>query len=218
MSQIILSTITERIAIAQTLAAPNIKFVSEKTGRRRLSALRRDGDRALSRACAQLTDQIEKRGHRFIGSGSQRNVFTNGPRAVVKTPTSGLSDRFGVSANARANVSEVLAYESASSGFPVAVCRLLWHESGLPVVIMERVREWDCDRDGELPEWADLIDGEQVGWSRLLRTPVAYDAGIASMGFYDDETYAGRRGTFADMDERWNRRLARQRQQQLRAA
>lgn len=56
----------------------------------------------------------------------------------------------------------------------VMPCRILWHESGIPVVVMEQAEHM---RQDDLPDWCASFDGEQAGWSDLMDCVALYDAG-----------------------------------------
>lgn len=210
------TTIAERIALTANFPTPRLQLVSEHTGRRRLAHLRRSG--SLGEAQRVLAQQCDQLRHREIGEGSQRRAFSLGRRHVFKIPMLGWIPRFNLDANVNANITEVWAYETQAEGVPVAPCKLVWHESGIPIVIMERVHTVSHMTPMDRPPWAKLVDRSQIGHSKILRGLVAYDAGIASLGYFDDEMHRTDWNTASEsVDAKWQRRLQRDRLQQLRA-
>jgi hypothetical protein len=131
---------------------------------------------------ARLIDEIARQLGRLPDErGMYRAVWIEGD-VVIKVPVaSGVG--YKSLGGAACNVYEV--DECAAGGYltsrysdnrePIAPCELVWHESGLPVVIMERI-ECDPERD-DMPEWARRIDGHQVGWSQRASQWLIYDAG-----------------------------------------
>lgn len=74
----------------------------------------------------------------------------------------------------QANLSEAKYYRSEGKKFPVAACRIIYLDDDklLPILIMERVEPiWS---PVQKPEWANRIDGGQVGINRKAEI-VAYD-------------------------------------------
>lgn len=100
-----------------------------------------------------------------LGSGAERCVYDGGD-VVYKVGWP------------EAQLNEVAAFEDPRTygGLPVAPCRIVWHESGLPIVIMLTVRPATPD-DEDLPDWSTRIDHNQVGWRDGQW--YVYDAGSA---------------------------------------
>lgn len=98
-----------------------------------------------------------------LGFGYSRQVFDGG-HVVYKVGLHAIQ------------LHELAAFEQPETydHLPVAPCRLVWHESGIAILIMETVRP--AAADDELPEWASLIDDHQVGW-RADGSCVIFDAG-----------------------------------------
>lgn len=98
-----------------------------------------------------------------LAGGNERGVWDGG---VVVYKIGGLLDQ----------LNEIMAFEDPSTvdGLPVARCRMVYHESGCPILIMETVRPARYGDD--IPDWARRIDCHQVG----LNTEgnwVIFDAG-----------------------------------------
>lgn len=99
----------------------------------------------------------------LLGSGYSRHVFDGG-HVVYKVGLHAIQ------------MHELRSYEQPSTydDVPVAPCRIVWHESGIAILIMETVRP--AARDEDLPEWASRVDDHQVGW-RASGECVVFDAG-----------------------------------------
>lgn len=183
------------------LAAPSwLPIVDETVGRERLLAAWENqtlADLAVAllaelRSCPDMTEFSE---------GSYRRAFGWG-EVVVKAPIGherirGLDEYDDLircqqtALSCWSSLYEFSCTEPDAAPGPVAPCRLVWHESGLPIVIMERVLTRDEMLEGEdgwpretphpliasVPDWAEMIDGEQVGWSPSQGSWVIYDSG-----------------------------------------
>lgn len=104
--------------------------------------------------------------YRSFSAGGTRDVFDAGA-VVYKIDGSGMG----------CSDEELACYEDRdgrSRGVPVAPCRMVYHASGLGILIMQTVRpirDWE-----ELPHWAFLIDSAQVGYTPYGEA-VAFDVG-----------------------------------------
>lgn len=105
----------------------------------------------------------------WIGMGTGRIVFTDGPDRVLKVPFTTV----GVTAN---QIEAAAAAGSSSAVVPIAPCTLVAHPGvDLPLLSMARVHiptVVDVDR---LPEWAGEVDDRQLGLHEGRW--VAYDLG-----------------------------------------
>lgn len=148
---------------------------------RRLS-YRQDSRKGLDRTCERLVEELQQI------TGAQRDPATGlyrqtviGPNLVYKVPNPDHAEAYG---GIHCSLYEVRCYETGGwtsrqgARFPVVPCRIAWHESGLPVVVMERVEihAEEDDVDG-FPQWAGVIDKNQVGWSASMGAWAIYDAG-----------------------------------------
>jgi len=107
--------------------------------------------------------------------GETRTVYFAGD-VVYKVPRSG-SRNFCLDRCIEANL-----LESPLNPYlllPTAPRELVWHKSGIPVIVMEKVRV--CSTTEVLPPWAlsEETDGQQVGM-RPNGEYVLYDAGCSS--------------------------------------
>jgi hypothetical protein len=181
------------MSLTNYLPAPEgVPLVDEAEGMRRLSELLTEGSHALTEAILDATADIAEL-HRHLGSGAQRAVYVreDWSSAVYKLPLSRPTFHESLEAHVAANLQEVWLFEGerlrnfaySISGHEcngplelerpeVAPCYVVWHESGIPIVVMERLSP---ERDH--PDWADHMDGPQGGWSNLLDEWVLYDAG-----------------------------------------
>lgn len=97
-------------------------------------------------------------------SGTNRHTFLD-KDVVYKIPR---TFHWGIGACKR----EVLAYEEQTDHLPMATCRLVYHQTGLPIVIMQKVQTNMLGK----PAWATRIDGSQVGLTAEKKW-VVFDAG-----------------------------------------
>lgn len=170
--------------IDELIQAPaGLHLVDEAAGRAALAALADEGPNAIVAACQTVSNELDKQlGHTF-SRGSFRRVWIRGGIAV-KAPNcvDAMTSRFTV-AGVWHNLHEVHCHVAACYEVAVAPCKTVWHESGIPLTVMEEVHH-DTDTSvrhaGSYPTGhADLdrVDGSQLGWSKLLQTWVAFDAG-----------------------------------------
>jgi hypothetical protein len=167
--------------------------IDETQGRERLAWLSRNGE--LNEACVELWEAFEadsfmspdhRRSYRRVMYRS--DLYSDDPDLVYKLPN---TDDDGHDDNAIdgvwSNVYEAGgAAHDAYSG-PIAACRIAWHESGVPVVVMERVTLYQfaheaIRRTNPVPGWAREVDGQQIGWSDAAGAWVIYDAGCPPHG------------------------------------
>jgi hypothetical protein len=101
-----------------------------------------------------LLDQMRTLYGAELGRGMSRVAFDGGD-AIYKVPIS----HQGIAHCER----EAAEHERPDhyAGCPVAACRLVWHSSGLPVLVMEPVRA--ATRGERRPSWARRVDSNQVG-------------------------------------------------------
>lgn len=215
----------QRRHIAAVLARPRIALIDETSGSAKLSAIMHD-EGALASAIASAQADLE-RSYTRLGAGGQRIAY-RGPGCVFKLPRVTRPFRmylagpdqylkhfihplelgdFAPSENARANLSEVWSYEVGAMRMPLAPCRLAWHKSGIPIVVMERLSQRKKNGRPEGPDedaWNEEYEQCQFGWSALLGSWAGYDAGLPPVR--------------ANMDEiEWNRHLRRRRTAALRS-
>lgn len=110
-------------------------------------------------------------GHEWIGTGTGRIVFTDGPDRVLKVPFTAV----GVTAN---QIEAAAAADTSPTLPPIAPCQLV-SGPGVPadlsLLSMARVHIPTCADLDRLPNWAGEVDDRQLGlyegrW-------VAYDLG-----------------------------------------
>lgn len=166
------------------LPAPEIRLVSAAVAWPLLLALLEDTDR-LCRAIRSAERQLAKH-YECIGSGSQRSVYGRmGHQVVYKLPLDCASEWESLPDHVWASLDEVFACEQDAHDAQIAPCRLVWHRSGVPIVVMDRVDEL-CSDDID-DELLGVVDCDQIGWSDLLDRQVIYDAGSGpkSAGYRD---------------------------------
>lgn len=160
------------VDIRSALAAPSIQGISENLGLQRFAALVADPEQ-LEDLLEAVNAEIEVLG-KFLGYGTSRRVYmVDG--LVCKVPIYKNNAKRAI-ANCQSNLAEVAAYETGQYAGPVVPCRIAWHESGVPLVVMEAV-DVDGADETSLPAWAYDIDSWQVAWSDLLGCLACYDAG-----------------------------------------
>lgn len=170
---------------AARLASPDISLTDRTLGRELLRQLREWGEAAVIAVHQCALDDLTARYGVFDG-GAQRTVFRDeAAGAVYKVAIPGGSGWADMRACIQAQYDELRAYELDYECIPVAPCRMVWHESGAPIIIMElltRVQHETRGRDEDgLPWWAWSVDQMQIGWSQLLGGWAAYDAGLKPM-------------------------------------
>lgn len=107
--------------------------------------------------------------------GSYRRVFA-ADDVVYKVPNPKIGAWEAVyMRSVWANVYEACQASDEYEG-PIAPCRIVWHESGLPVVIMERLGREQAPKGTAYPEWGRQVDNQQYAWSALLQSWAIYDA------------------------------------------
>jgi hypothetical protein len=194
-------TVQQRIDLAAGLDVPDFSWIDEAEGRARFESLiaDRQAAREASDAIAHWVEWESGKRWRLLGSGGQRRVYClrddqdPASSVVVKVPYEHwdvVNGYWGkgpgaltVDVNMLANLNEVIAYEHEAIGYAVMPCRLVWHESGLPIVLMERNSrcpegEWEKIDRGMV----DAFDGAQVSWSRLRGCLAGFDAGFPPRG------------------------------------
>jgi hypothetical protein len=118
--------------------------------------------------------------------GAQRTVRIDREAGVVyKVARPGGTSWGGMASCVRAQFDELRAYQLGYEGIPVAPCRMLWHETGAPIIVMElltRVQHEMRDNERDLPWFVHSVDCMQIGWSALLDGWAVYDAGVAPHG------------------------------------
>jgi hypothetical protein len=125
----------------------------------------------MVKAIGQLCEQLEARFGKPSQEGAFRRVYDAGD-TVYKVPRSTQGAR---SCIYEAHVSERHSYGQGEGGpYPVAPCELLWTSEGVPFVAMEKVSPHGPT---PRPEWAELIDQGQVGYSQARAAWVVFDAG-----------------------------------------
>jgi hypothetical protein len=169
----------DRIELAQRLPDPaSLELISADEGEVMLAAMT---GRELVLRCRVLQERL---GALKLAEGGHRRAYREpGSSAVFKLPqpaewmTSVCEDGIEMLVEATmANFLEVAYYEQdAYCGLQVAPCRIVWERTGIPVVIMEYLTR---PSDQAMPAWAEHADGGQAGWSELLGSWAAYDAGI----------------------------------------
>lgn len=162
--------------------AAKLNYVDDATGLARLRALAKD-HRALCTAAAELYMELYANGESgmHVEHGYYRSAFID-TDVVYKIPTSDETVTLEGCVSTLLELSEHRAGGYAIPGMnrvPIAPCHVLWYESGLPILVMERVgieREgFECDEAP--PHWAGDVDGRQVGWCASLDGWAVYDAG-----------------------------------------
>ena len=107
----------------------------------------------------------------WIGLGTGRIVFTDGPDRVFKVPFT----TAGVAAN---QIEAAAAEDRSSTVVPIAPCQLVAHPGlpvDLPLLSMARVHIPTVVDLDQLPEWAGEVDDRQLGLHEGRW--VAYDLG-----------------------------------------
>lgn len=218
-------SLTSRIQLALELEAPPLTFVEEATGQELYQSL--TTEHAVADAITKVFERMKVLpGYRLVRgekAGAQRSVFI-GATTVVKVPLVGdahleyLEDttkylkehyhptevEFSPFDNMLSSLIEVAAYETDSLAHPTAPCRLLWHESGVPVVVMEKLI-LRTRIHGEVPDWSEEYECNQIGWSKMLSSWAGFDAGQAP-----DTTTLDERKWLAHMQRQKKRQLKRQ--------
>jgi hypothetical protein len=128
---------------------------------------------------ARLTEEIAAHlGRMPDDRGQFRAVWIEGD-IVIKVPV--CANGYRALSGAAANAYEVR--EAEAGGYPhprtddrvpISACRIVWHETGMPIVIMERI---DTNPDRDMPDWSRRVDKEQVGWNERTQGFEVYDAG-----------------------------------------
>jgi hypothetical protein len=154
------------------LPAPDVNLTSAADGWSRLLVLL-DDERALEMAIRRADKELRER-YACIAGGQQRDVF-NGGTVVYKLPLPQATRWEDIIGHVWANLDEVFACEQDAHNVQIAPCRLVWHETGIPIVVMEHVDVLDDDDIEE--ELMDVVDSDQIGWSDLLDRQVCFDAG-----------------------------------------
>lgn len=131
--------------------------------------------RQLRAAAKQLFARFEQdKRLELLPYGSHRRVFA-GSRIVYKTPNPDSHNRHSILESIWANL-----YEAGDASYdyrgPITPCRLVWHESGMPVVVMERLGLTPAPADATSPEWCLEVENQQYAWSRILEAWTIYDA------------------------------------------
>lgn len=165
--------------VARHLGAPHVPLGLRNE--ELLDRLRDDED-AMVEAHKAATADLESVYER-LGSGAQRTVFESKCGKVVYKIARTNYDWGDAEECMDANLAEVARFENGYDGIPVAPCRIVWHESGVPIVVMEKLDkpQHECDDEGvceDVPWWSHRVDGSQIGWSNLLGCWAVYDAGI----------------------------------------
>lgn len=180
----------------QLSAFPGFIEVSRAEGRARLIELLTQTAPVIAEHNAYCSI-VNLTGLAQIGKGAYRDVYQHEdrPGVVYKVPHSPYREaHHGIYSNLFEHdmfLSSGLEDDSPVAG-PVAECKILWHESGLPVVVMEEVITGPAEDDDKVapwddfPEWSHAVDGCQVGWSAIDGW-VIYDAGVPEAGEDDWE-------------------------------
>lgn len=186
----------ERIELAAGLTAPALSLVSQEQAAGNFARLKDSREETLA-AVEAVTAELLALEWGLIGEGMQRQVFAAGGGssmdAIVKIPHENVEvgqgfwgddgGGFYAHLNSFSSLNEVMAYEDNTHGHPVMPCRLVWHESGLPIVVMERLSPEPADQPYDVPgEMKRAFDGGQIGWSALLGTWAGFDAGFPPNG------------------------------------
>lgn len=160
--------------IDKALSTPSLDGVmaDEAEGRSRFEAIM-DSPNELSTALSIARDDVRYVGE-GIDSGTSREVYiVDG--LIVKLPMQTWDSNNSLLANCYSNLAEVVAYETGQYVGPIVPCRIVWHVSGIPLVVMEKVNT--MAPEGDKPDWAYRVDMYQVAWSELLNEWACYDAG-----------------------------------------
>jgi hypothetical protein len=129
-----------------------------------------------------------------LTDGMTRTVYID-REVVYKVPRPGGRSGFPINDCIEANLIESPLNTSGHGGLPLASRRLVWHKSGIPIVVMERV-ETVLPAES-LPKWSEAVDAQQVGRRTATGEFVIYDAGCMeppSNKWFEDLL-------FADSDE-----------------
>jgi hypothetical protein len=177
---------------AQDIMAPDLLIelptIAGAEGRSRLIELASETG-ALHEATCELADALDAM-HELhaLPGGSYRRVYASSTEQdgwVLKMPNLPVSeiDDENPLLGAWSNVYEVEQAPAAYRG-DIAPAVLVWHESGLPLVVMRRVivREAVHElirRTNPIPSWAEAADCGQVGWDDELGQWLIYDAGCS---------------------------------------
>lgn len=175
------ATITDLVQLAAGLADPDLPLVDEVQGRLRYENLLTKSANVIA-AVRTVREQIDKL-YTMEGQGTSRAVYRSSD-CVYKCPIEHYS---GAVFNCMTNLVEALTYTSNHErAFPVVPCRIVWHELGVPIIVMERVEVYYAS--GNEPGWAEQVDSNQVAYSPLLGSWGAYDAGYAPSSFRGDDS------------------------------
>lgn len=220
------TTIYERMDLAAAFADPGIDLIDEAAGQALLDQMIKDEQKLY--AAIELTRHAIDAAHSRLGRGNQRRIY-RGEACVYKLPLVDALwrqyltnperylqeyvhpddvDGFPPAQNINANLCEVWAFETGALSLPLAPCRLVWHASGIPIVVMERL---NMRRRTDFPNvhgfygsdnWDDVYEGGQIGWSSLLGSWAGFDAGMPPDGMMTTSA-------------KWVRQLQRKRARQM---
>lgn len=169
----------------QLAAFPGFCEVSAAEGKQRLIALLCEPDAIAAEHNARI-EAARADGLECVNKGMYRLVYEHKdrPGVVYKIPHAPYREaHHGIYSNLCEYDSFLSSEISDMVSGPVAECKIIWHESGLPVIVMEKVitdqyvkghkvAPWD-----DFPDWASRVDNSQVGWSTIDNAWVIYDAG-----------------------------------------
>ncbi len=158
------------------LVSPAVELVTQEKGLLALANLLSAGRGSAAGAIHRLNRQMGKLYGPPLKNGMTRTVFTN-REVVYKVPCAGarhggLTLKSCIEANLIESPLNTRPYS-----LPLASRKLVWHRSGIPIVVMEVLRT-DLELDS-LPSWSleESIDGQQVGMRMATGEYVIYDGG-----------------------------------------
>jgi hypothetical protein len=131
------------------------------------------GDSAVKGVIYRLNKLMRDRYGAALTDGMTRTVYAH-DEVIYKIPRPG-SSNFTLSDCIAANLIESPLNTAGYGGLPIAPRRLVWHKSGIPIIVMEKV-ETDLATE-TLPPWSQDIDEQQVGRRTTTGEYVIYDAG-----------------------------------------
>lgn len=174
------STLSPEAGPRQNSRAQKARFprvadtISPKEGEKRLKQLIIDPER-LNTTLDRVLKEFSTRYALLDDEGGTRSVYES-KGVVLKVPRvhhTGYDDPISaISANLIESALSRTGY--GKRAHPVAKTRLLWHSSGIPIIMMEKI---DTGLPtSALPRWARGIEKRQVGYSQITENFVVYDA------------------------------------------
>jgi hypothetical protein len=155
------------------LPAPEVPLLTQEEGMIALRNLMCRGRSSTKGVIYRLNRQMRER-YGMPLTGMTRSVYAH-REVVYKLPRPGGGSGFLIGDCIEANLIESSLNTAGHDGLPLASRRLVWHKSGIPIIVMEKV-ETGLPADS-LPKWSKAVDAQQVGRRTATGEYVVYDAG-----------------------------------------